>query len=105
MHPLVRNLYKRALLVGLDYPKGLEHVKRVWKEAIRNPKNCPSCYDFNGNVRTTLLFRESGPCYEELLRAVNRGRKMVKEMIGVVQTKKYRTMNKRYGEISNKDPK
>ncbi len=27
MHPLVRDLYKRALLVGRDYPGGLASVR------------------------------------------------------------------------------
>ena len=31
-----------ALIVGKDYPHpdGLEYVRRKWKEAIRDPKNC-----------------------------------------------------------------
>ena len=32
MHPLVRDLYKRVLIVGRDYPAGLEHVKKKAKE-------------------------------------------------------------------------
>lgn len=32
-----------AILVGRDYPhpEGIEHVRRKWKEAIRNPNNYP----------------------------------------------------------------
>lgn len=86
MHPLVRNLYKRVLTVGKDYPTGLSHVKEVWKTALRNPTNCPSWY--NGGVQDE----------EELLRAVHKGRYMVKEMIGIIQLKKYRAMKKRYGK-------
>jgi hypothetical protein len=42
MHPLVRDLYKRAITVGRDYPhpEGIEYVRRKWKEALRNPENC-----------------------------------------------------------------
>ena len=94
MHPLVRNLYKRVLHVGRDYPTGLEHVKRVWKKALRNPENCPSCFRDGQPV-------QSDECREEILFAVNRGRFMVKEMIGVIQLKKYRTMNQRYGSHSS----
>lgn len=87
MHPLVRDLYKRVLHVGRDYPTGLAHVKKVWKKALRNPANCPSCVNDPA----------SDACYEEILRAVHKGRFMVKEMIGVIQIKKYRAMKQRYG--------
>ena len=32
MHPLVRDLYKRIILCGRDYPGGLEVVRRKAKE-------------------------------------------------------------------------
>ena len=92
MHPFVRNLYKRVIHVGHDYPTGMDHVRATWKKAMRNPKNCPSCYDAQGQP-----LKESNPaCDEELLFAVNRGRRMVKEMMGVIQLKKYRAMKQRY---------
>ncbi|KAL7581511.1 hypothetical protein ACA910_022080 [Epithemia clementina (nom. ined.)] len=107
MHPMVRNLYKRVLHVGRDYPTGLDHVKKVWKEALRNTKTCPSCYnDKDGSPLLSLSHSLSGggtettipkECNEELLRAVHRGRHMVKEMIGVIKLKKYRAMKQRYG--------
>ena len=84
MHPLVRNLYKRVLHVGKDYPTGLVHVKQLWKKALRNPANCPSCYATDGNAITAM---NSPACEEELFRAVYKGRFMVKEMIGVIQIK------------------
>jgi hypothetical protein len=87
MHPLVRDLYKRVLLVGRDYPTGLDHVKLVWKQALRNPANCPSWYN-----------NKAANNEEELLFAVHRGRHAVKEMIGVIQLKKYRGMKKRYDD-------
>ena len=67
MHPLVRDLYKRVLIVGRDYPAGLEHVKKKAKE------------------------------YFEIKRAVARGRWYVRnEITGVIKLKKYRTMKQRY---------
>ena len=92
MHPLVRDLYKRVLHVGRDYPTGLPHVKMVWKKALRNQANCPSCYSPNNF--------DSGACQEEILRAVHKGRLMVREMVGVIQIKKYRAMRARYGTDS-----
>jgi hypothetical protein len=121
MHPLVRDLYKRVLHAGKDYPTGLEHVKNVWKEALRNPRNCPACYgraldtDFcsdslrgqslrmtrNNVLSLTQPANRSGvvssDCEREIRAAVARGRYMVKEMVGVSQLKKYRSMLKRYG--------
>jgi hypothetical protein len=45
MHPLVRDLYKRVLVVGRDYPNmEFQRVKDVWKAALRNSENCPSWY-------------------------------------------------------------
>ena len=131
MHPLVRNLYKRVLHVGGNYPTGMDHVKQMWKKALRNPQNCPSCYNpTDGSPLACLsssLTVSSSPtlsgknklheskqkeqleqqeipkeCYEELLRAVHRGRQMVKEMIGVIQLKKYRAMKQRYDDGGGK---
>ena len=93
MHPLVRDLYKRVLHVGKDYPTGVQHVKRVWKRALRNPENCPSC----------AQDPTSPACEEEILHAVHKGRFMVKEMVGVIQIKKYRAMKARYDSSSSRD--
>ena len=99
MHPLVRDLYKRALVVGKDYPLGIDYVRKTWKKALRNHENCPSCYDSNGKPVTHVT--ESGQmksleCEKEIRRAVGKGRHMIREMVGVIQLKKYRTMKKRY---------
>ena len=75
MHPLVRDLYKKLLSVGRDYPLGLAEVRRMAKEKFRKNK------DLTG---------------EDLKRAVHYGRYMLKEMIGVVQLKKFRTLKQRY---------
>jgi hypothetical protein len=92
MHPLVRDLYKRVLHVGRDYPTGLAHVKETWKKALRNPDNCPHCY--GGDAK--LEGDSQQTCEEEILHAVNKGRFMVKEMVGVIKLKKYRAMKQRY---------
>ncbi|KAF0719787.1 Aste57867_786 [Aphanomyces stellatus] len=76
MHPLVRDAYKRLLLVGRDYPLGLDYVREKAKEAF---------------LKQAHLTND-----EEIKRAVHRGRWMAKEMIGVIQLKKYRAMNQRY---------
>ena len=80
MHPLVRNLYKRFLLVGRDYPhpEGLNYVRERVKKAFRDYKDVEDQY--------------------ELRKRVHIGRYVVKELIAVIQIKKYRTMKKRYYE-------
>ena len=91
MHPLVRDLYKRAIVVGRDYPhpRGIDYVREVWKKALRDESNFPNAKDII----------ESDPIrYEkEMRKAVGRGRYAIREMIGVIQLKKYRTMRRRYG--------
>jgi hypothetical protein len=99
MHPLVRDLYKRALHVGHDYPLGLEYVRRTWKKALRNVDNCPSCYCNSAdgsNINVPSLSSQN--CEKELHKAVGKGRFMVREMIGIIQLKKYRTMKQRYDQ-------
>lgn len=77
MHPLVRDLYKRFLHVGRDYPRGLGYVREKAKTAIQN------------NAAMTDE--------KEIKLAVSKGRWWVNELIGVVQLKKYRAMRNRYG--------
>ena len=76
MHPLVRDLYKRFLIVGRDYPLGLGYVRTKTKEA------------FQGNAHLT------GD--HEIREAIKKGRWMVRELIGVIQLKKYRAIRARY---------
>lgn len=103
VHPLVRDLYKRALVVGRDYPLGMDYVRRTWKKALRNPDNCPSCY-LKADDSNVMVSLESPLCEKELRKAVARGRFMVREMIGVIQLKKYRTMKRRYDNNSDNNP-
>ena len=119
MHPLARDLYKRVLHAGKDYPTGLAHVKHVWKAAMRNPRNCPACYTLASDecsdsdhglsrrkAKNNVVLKTENPyrpgvgspdCEREIRAAVARGRHRVKEMVGVSQLKKYRSMLKRYG--------
>ena len=77
MHPLARNLYRRIITVGRDYPAGLEAVRnRAKTEFAKNAH-----LDSDG-----LEFR----------RAIQYGRYLVTEMIGVIHLKKHRTLRKRY---------
>lgn len=82
MHPLVRDLYKRFLIIGKDYPAdGWKTMKlRIKEEFFKN--------------RTVQN-------EEEMKRAVARGRYMTRELIGIIQLKKYRSMKSRYGESNN----
>lgn len=87
MHPLVRDLYKRVVYVGRDYPLGMDYVRKTWKQALRNEENCLSCYSNPNSLE----------CEKEIRIAVGKGRHMVREMIGIIQLKKYRAMKQRYG--------
>eukprot|EP00986_Skeletonema_menzelii_P020234 scaffold30594_cov154-Skeletonema_menzelii.AAC.7 len=94
IHPLVRDLYKRALIVGKDYPHpdGLDYVRRKWKEALRDPQNCQLIPNDNNDVDVA---KEN----ERIIRkAVGKGRYVIREMEGTIQLKKYRTMRRRYGQ-------
>ena len=75
MLPIVRELYKRLLFVGRDYPLGLPTVRERVKE---------------GFLKNSHLTEERA-----ILEAVHRGRWWEKEMIGVIKLKKYRAMAKR----------
>lgn len=76
MNPKVRDLYRRFLHVGKDYPLGLSYVREKAKTAFFKNK------DLTDPV--------------EIKRAIKKGRWMVQEMVGVIQLKKYRTINSRY---------
>uniref|UniRef100_K3X1X6 Complex 1 LYR protein domain-containing protein n=1 Tax=Globisporangium ultimum (strain ATCC 200006 / CBS 805.95 / DAOM BR144) TaxID=431595 RepID=K3X1X6_GLOUD len=76
MDPKVRDLYRRFLHVGKDYPLGLPYVREKVKTAFLK----------NRDLTDPL----------EIKKAIHKGRWMVQEMIGVIQLKKYRTLNARY---------
>jgi len=77
MHPLVRDLYRRTIVVGREYPGGLDVVRRKAKEYFKA----------NAHLQTE----------EEIKAAVARGRWYLNnEIVGVIKLKKYRAMAKRY---------
>ena len=78
MRAIVRDLYKRILVVGRDYPPGLDYVRE--------------------RAKTEFAKRAALTDDVEIKRAVAYGRYMVKEMVGVIQLKKYRTIKRRYAE-------
>ncbi|GMI18614.1 hypothetical protein TrLO_g13442 [Triparma laevis f. longispina] len=97
IHPLVRDLYKRALTIGVDYPLGLPYVRRTWKSALRSPTS----KGFMGEDAPKPFYVE-GKGYNEklIMKSVARGRFFLKEMIGVIQLRKYRALKERYGDDS-----
>ncbi|GBG26858.1 Electron transfer flavoprotein regulatory factor 1 [Hondaea fermentalgiana] len=76
MHPLVRDLYKRLLTVGKEYPQGLDWVKSKAKPWI---------------MQNAALTDEV-----DIKKKVAEGRFWVREMQSVIKLKKYRTLKKRY---------
>ena len=77
MNPRVRNLYKRVLVVGREWPGGLDYVRKKAKEEFR---------------KNAHLTEES-----DIKRAVARGRWYVRnEMAGMIMLAKYRAMKRRY---------
>lgn len=78
MHPLVRDLYKRFIIVARDYPNGREFLRKV------------ICPHFAANAHLTSEI--------DIKKAVKHGRYGVREMKAVIQLKKYREMRRRYGE-------
>ncbi|CEG44544.1 Complex 1 LYR protein [Plasmopara halstedii] len=72
----VRDLYKRFLLVGRDYPLGLNRVRDKTKAAFFQ----------NRNLADSLAVKK----------AIKRGRFVLRELVGVIKLRKYRTLNKRY---------
>ena len=78
MHPLVRDLYKRIILVGRDYPLGPQWVRDKAKVWFRQ----------NKDVKDEI----------EIRRLVALGRRQVREMQAVIYLKKYRHLKKVYEE-------
>jgi len=73
---MVRDLYKRILVVGKDYPKGLEWVK--------------------GKAKPWFMQNADLTDEVEIKKKVAEGRYWVREMQSVIQLKKYRTLKNRY---------
>lgn len=81
MNSLIRDLYKRFLIVGRDYPQGLNFVK----DKVKN--------EFNKNKHLTDDY--------EIKKCIAYGRWMVKEIIGINKLHKYRAMKSRYYPSNN----
>ena len=77
VHPLVRDLYKRLLHAGKDYPLGLDFIRTKAKQYILKNKDLQL---------DSIEFRK----------AIAYGRFQVKEILAVNQLKKYRAMKSRY---------
>lgn len=80
MDPRVRDLYKRLITVGRDYPTGLSHVREKAKREFFKRANLHDGLEIN--------------------RAINYGRHMVREMTGIIQFRKYRALKQRYEDES-----
>ncbi|KAG5177309.1 hypothetical protein JKP88DRAFT_281998 [Tribonema minus] len=94
MRPQVRDLYKRFLIVGVDYPhpEGMAFVRRKVKEAFR--ENAHLTHEATSQTLTHVHNSES---QADVNRAVGRGRRVCKDIVGFIQLKKYRAMRERYG--------
>ena len=68
MNPLVRNLYKRLMLVGRDYPLGINFIRNKAK------------IEFQKNAHLTDAF--------EINQAINNGRWWVREINAIHSFKK-----------------
>lgn len=78
MHPLVRDLYKRFLFAGRDYPAGLEAVRKQVKKAFFE----------NRHITDDV----------ELKKAIAKGRYHARELVAINQLHKYRHIKNKYYE-------
>ena len=76
MNPLVRDLYKRFIVAGEHYPKGLPYVREQAKKAFFN----------NSKIEDDL----------ELKKAIHKGRYWVKEIVAISKLHKYRALKRNY---------
>lgn len=76
MHPQVRDLYKRFIFAGRDYPAGLEAVRKQVKKA----------FFANKDIEDELSFK----------RAIAKGRYHSRELVAINQLHKYRQIKQRY---------
>ena len=76
---MIRDLYKRFLHGGKDYPMGLDYIRTKVKESFfKNAHLKPDLDDV------------------EFKKAIAKGRYWAREVVAVGQFKKYRAMKKRY---------
>ena len=73
---MVRDLYKRFIVAGENYPRGLPYVREQAKKAF---------------------FGNSGLTDEvEVKKAIHKGRYWVKEIVAISKLHKYRALKKNY---------
>jgi hypothetical protein len=77
MHPFVRDVYRRLLHAGREYPGGLAAIRPRLKAAF---------------AQQAALRSE-----DDIAHAVARGRWWAKELVATAQLRKYRAMRARYG--------
>lgn len=83
MHGLVRDLYKRFIAAGRDYPGGLNVIRQKVKE---------------GFLKNKFVSDEVN-----LKKAIAKGRYHVREIIAVNQMHKYRHLKKKYYDADERD--
>eukprot|EP01038_Epipyxis_sp_PR26KG_P009478 gene9478-12769_t len=76
MNPLVRDLYKRFLFAGRDYPLGLNYIRERAKKEFMEKANIT--------------------CDIEVKKCIAKGRYWAREVIAISKFHKYREMRKRY---------
>lgn len=118
MDPRVRDLYRRFLFVGRDYPLGLRYVRDTVKRAFKDT-HIPPAVTAQPSMSSARIPSGAGPASSPapapssvpasasspaalsrdaaLHRAVTKGRYMVREMEALIQLKKYRQLRKAYG--------
>jgi hypothetical protein len=65
----------------------MDFVRETWKKAMKDQQT-------NSNL---LAINDPKQFEKEIRKLVGKGRYAIREMIGVIQMKKYRTMRRRYG--------
>lgn len=114
MHPQVRDLYKRFMVIGADYPhpEGLAYVKRKVKDAFWSkahltdevkrviivkcsccttiPLPCCQNFTFLHTEKLRLSTHPHTRLQKDILKAVGHGRYVCRETLAFMQFKKYR---------------
>lgn len=91
MHPFVRDLYKRFLLLSADYTNSkqeqIEFIHKIKQSFMKN-KHIP--------IPPLSSSSSSSRDYDLFYRSVHSGRYELKQLIHFIQFKKYRYMKKQY---------
>mmetsp|Transcript_7516 Transcript_7516/g.10375 ORF Transcript_7516/g.10375 Transcript_7516/m.10375 type:complete len:94 (-) Transcript_7516:188-469(-) len=90
MRPIVRDLYKRFLIVGRHYPEGLGYIRDKVKKAFFD--NADILY----RKESTATPRGLDANELEFKKAISKGRFWVREIEAISKMHKYRAMKNRY---------